>query len=208
MSRGGKDLAVVRRILDGEEAAFAELVEAYQARLVRLASSFVSSRAIAEEVVQDTWIGVLDGLATFEGRSSLKTWIFRILVNRARTRGQREARSIPFSALGKEGERGEPAVDPDRFTPKGMWSQPPERWDSDTPEELLMRRQAMGVIQATLQELPENQRLVVMLRDVEGLESEEVCGLLEVSEANQRVLLHRARARLRRALEVHLQGGE
>lgn len=200
-----QDQALVQRLLAGDEAAFAELLDRYHGMLLRLALVYVSSRAVAEEVVQETWVGVLDGLHAFEGRSSLKTWIFRILTNRAKIRGVREGRSIPFSSLANpEGEK-DPAVDPARFQPNGMWAEPPRRWDDDTPEKLLMRQEALHRLGQAIAELPPNQRAVVTLRDVDGLDSEEVCNVLEISETNQRVLLHRARSKLRRVLEEYVE---
>ncbi len=199
-----QDLALVQRLLAGDEPSFVALVEQYQSQLLRLALIFVSSRAVAEEVVQETWLGVLNGLRSFQGRSSLKTWIFRILTNRAKTRGVREGRSVPFSSLSMEESNREPVVEPERFGPSGMWVTPPRRWDDDTPEQLLMRQEALARLREAMGDLPATQRAVVTLRDVEGLESEEVCNVLQISETNQRVLLHRGRSKLRRALEEYL----
>lgn len=193
------DAALVERLIAGDQAAFASLIERYHGSLVRVAMLFVADHATAQEVAQETWIGVLNGISEFEKRSSLKTWIFRILTNRAKTRGVREGRSIPFSALGTD--ENEPAVDPGRFDAKNMWSDPPVMWNEDTPEKLLLRREAVACMEKALAELPAQQRAVVTLRDVEELDADEVCQLLEISEGNQRVLLHRARAKIRRALE-------
>ena len=193
----------------GDEAAFETLIEHYHGPLLRLAMMYVPSRAVAEEVVQETWLGVLQGLARFEGRSSLKTWIFRILTNRARTRGQREGRSIPFSSIGNpDADAAEPAVDADRFQPPdheyaGHWTSRPQNWDV-LPEERLIGQETRAQIQQAIDALPDNQREVITLRDVEGWSSEEVCNVLEISETNQRVLLHRARSKVRRALEQYL----
>ena len=193
-----------------DEAAFAELIERYHTSLVRLAMSFVSSRAVAEEVAQEAWVGVLKGIDRFEGRSSLRTWIYRILTNTAKTRAQREARSIPFASLGGDGEDG-PAVDPDRFLPAddahwaGHWASFPRRWD-DLPEARLLGGETQDVIRQAIERLPYNQGEVIRLRDVEGFSSAEVCELLSLSEANQRVLLHRARTKVRAALESYLDG--
>jgi RNA polymerase sigma-70 factor, ECF subfamily len=200
-----EDLAIVQRLSAGDEAAFASLVEQYHGRLLRLAMVFVSDRSVAEEVVQDTWVGVINGLVNFQGRSALKTWIFRILTNRARTRGARDARTVTFTAAGLT-EEAEPAVDPSRFKPTGRWAAPPRRWDDQTPEKLLMRQERLRQLEKAVAELPPNQRAVVTLRDIEGFEAAEVCNVLEISETNQRVLLHRARSKLRRALEEHLDG--
>jgi RNA polymerase sigma-70 factor (ECF subfamily) len=193
-----------------DEAAFAELIERYHSSLVRLAMSFVSSRAVAEEVAQEAWVGVLKGIDRFEGRSSLRTWIYRILTNTAKTRAQREARSIPFASLGGGGE-DEPSVDPDRFLPAddvhwaGHWASYPRRWD-DLPEARLLGGETQDVIRRAIDKLPYNQGEVIRLRDVEGFSSAEVCDLLSLSEANQRVLLHRARTKVRAALESYLEG--
>jgi RNA polymerase sigma-70 factor (ECF subfamily) len=202
-----QDLALVQQLLAGEEPAFTSLVERYQGQLLRLALVFVADRETAEEVVQDTWLGVLNGLPRFEGRSTLKGWIFRILTNRAKTRGIREGRSSPFSALADPDTEDEPAVDPERFAASGMWAKPPGPWGVDTPEGLFLRGETLALLKRAIADLPASQRAVVTLRDVEGLDAEEVCNILDISETNQRVLLHRARSRIRRALERHL-GGE
>lgn len=185
-----------------------ELVEQYHKRLQRVAVSYVGSWAVAEEVAQETWLAVLQGIDNFAGRSSLQTWIFRILMNRARTRGAREARSIAFADLARvELDRAEPSVDPDMFLPAhdpdaGWWAVHPASWEH-LPEERLLAAETRAVIDATIAALPETQRTVITLRDVEGWPADEVCQLLELSDANQRVLLHRARARVRRALEQY-----
>jgi RNA polymerase sigma-70 factor (ECF subfamily) len=191
----------------GDEAAFSSLITTYHAPLRRLALGYVRNPAVADEVVQETWIGVIRGIDRFEGRSSLKTWIFRILTNTAKTRAQREGRTVPMSSL-QIGD-GEPAVDPDRFLDEqharwpGHWASPPSRWD-ELPEEHLFGRETLDALQAAIDLLPEQQRRVIVLRDVEGWEPEEVCDLLGISEGNQRVLLHRARSKVRGALEEHL----
>jgi len=201
-----EDARIVAGLRAGEEGAFAELLDSYQAPLLRVARTYVRDAATAEEVVQETWLGVLNGIDRFEGRSSLKTWIFRILTNRAKTRGEREARSVPFSALaGGEAEEGGPTVDADRFIgaegngPEGAWAAPPRAW----PQERVLQRESLELIQATIEELPETQREVIRLRDVEGWSAEEVAAALEISDGNQRVLLHRARAKVRAALEAY-----
>lgn len=201
------DLALVKQLLAGDEAAFTSVVERYHGPLLRFARLFVSNAAVAEEVVQDTWVAVLSGLPSFEGRSALKSWIFSILANRAKSRAVREKRTIAFSELSAPGSESEPAVDPDRFTAAGAWSTPPGRWNEDTPESLLLHREALGVVEQAMAALPATQRAVVTLRDVEGLAAAEVCNILEISETNQRVLLHRARSRLRAALERYLVEG-
>jgi RNA polymerase sigma-70 factor (ECF subfamily) len=161
--------------------------------MLRLARSFVSSAAVAEEVVQDTWMGVLRGIDGFAGRSSFKTWLLRILVNRARTTGMRERRSV---AIGD----AVPAVDASRFDAAGAWSSPPQHWVQDSDDRMLAQSLSQR-IDETMQELPPRQREVVTLRDVDGLSGREVCQVLDISEANQRVLLHRGRSHLRQALE-------
>ena len=198
-----KLLAALR---DGDEAAFRELVSMYHSSLLRVAQIYVSSRAQAEEVVQETWLAVLQGLDRFEGRSSLKTWIFSILANRAKTRAVRERRTIPFSALNPE-RVPEPAVDPERFRdaedPRwpGHWASPPQPW----PDDKLVAAETRGKLAEAIDALPGNQRAVISLRDLEGWSSEEVCNALGISETNQRVLLHRARAKVRTALEEYLR---
>jgi RNA polymerase sigma-70 factor (ECF subfamily) len=191
----------------GDERAFAELVAEYHSSLVRVARTYVSTLASAEEVVQETWLAVLKGLDHFEGRSSLRTWIFRILTNIAKTRGQRDARSVPFSAL-REAESDEPSVDADRFAPSGErwaghWKSYPDRWDA-LPPERLVSDETLARVHEAIDRLPPVQQQVITLRDVEGWSSEETCSALEISETNQRVLLHRARSKVRQALESYL----
>jgi len=164
----------------------------------------VHEPATADEVVQESWAKVLAGLGSFERRSSLKTWIFRIVVNTAKSRAVREKRSVPFSALGPA-ESGD-EVDASRFDRNGMWASPPRAWDEDDPEKRLLRAEAMAVLARALELLPPAQRAVVVLRDVEGEEPAAVCNILEISESNQRVLLHRGRTRLRQALERYSDG--
>jgi RNA polymerase sigma-70 factor (ECF subfamily) len=203
------ELELVARLRAGDEGAFETMIDRYHRSLLRMALLYVPSRAIAEEVVQETWLGVLQGLSRFEGRSSLKTWIFRILTNRARTRGQREGRSIPFSAVwSPESDTAEPAVEAERFAPPerewaGHWVSRPHNWDA-LPEERLLGRETRAQIQRAIDALPGSQREVITLRDVEGWNSEEVCNILSISETNQRVLLHRARSKVRRTLEQYL----
>jgi RNA polymerase sigma-70 factor (ECF subfamily) len=192
---------LVAELRAGNEQAFAALVDRYHAAMRRLARTFVSTDAAADEVVQDAWLVVLDGIAKFEERSSFKTWLFRILVNRARTKGTREARTVPMSALPADEDGDAPAVDPSRFDPRGRWSAPPARWDAETPKQLVLRQELVAALEQAIRELPERQRTVVVLRDVLGWTSDEVCNVLELEETNQRVLLHRARARLREMLE-------
>lgn len=196
------DAQLLARLRAGEEAAFAELIAAYQVPLRRLALTFVRTPSVADDVVQETWMGVLRGLDSFEGRSSLKTWIFTILANRARTRAVKEARSIPFSSLGPE-ENG-PAVDPSAFGETGLWVHGPGTIPTD-PQERLLARELRERLTEVVDTLPPNQRAVITLRDMVGLSSEEVADLLEVSEGNQRVLLHRARSRVRRELGAYVE---
>jgi RNA polymerase sigma-70 factor (ECF subfamily) len=201
------DAAIVDALRRGDEATFVEIVNAYSAGLLRLAQDFVRTRSVAEEVVQETWLAVLSGIDRFEGRSSLKTWIYRILVNKAKTRGVREARTVPFSALTPDGdERAVPEArfrGPDDQWP-GHWASPPRSLDT-VPEERLLAREARSRIEQALETLPESQRIVVTLRDVAGWDSDEVCETLGLSEGNQRVLLHRGRAKLRAAFERYLE---
>jgi RNA polymerase sigma-70 factor, ECF subfamily len=193
-----EDGELLERLRAGEEQAFVLLVARHHSAMLRLARSFVSSSAVAEEVVQDTWVGVLRGLDGFAGRSTFKTWLLRILVNRARSAGVREHRTV---AVGDAG----PVVDKSRFDASGAWMSPPEHWVEDSDERLLAEGLAER-IHSSLQELPARQREVVMLRDVDGLSGQEVCQVLSISEANQRVLLHRGRSHLRQALEDELGG--
>jgi RNA polymerase sigma-70 factor (ECF subfamily) len=201
-----EDYELVEALRRGDEAAFAMLVDMLGPSMLRVAQLYVRTRAVAEEVVQEAWLGVLKGLDRFEGRSSLKTWIFRILTNIAKTRGEREGRSVPFSSLASDETDG-PSVDPDRFLVPGEllggnWSSPPAPF----PEERLLAAETRARIEAAIAELPANQRAVITLRDVEGFGSEDVCNVLDLSETNQRVLLHRARSKVRAALEDYLEG--
>jgi RNA polymerase sigma-70 factor (ECF subfamily) len=204
----GQLLLALRR---GDEQAFAALVERYHARLVRLASLFVANQAIAEEVAQETWIGVLQGIDRFEGRSSFRTWLFRILTNQAKRRGQREARSMPFAAFSAPADvdDAECSVVPERFLPAddewaGHWVSYPSNW-RETPEERFLCGETRSFVQQAIDALPLNQRLVITLRDVEGFPSAEVCNALAISETHQRVLLHRARSKVRGQLERYLE---
>jgi RNA polymerase sigma-70 factor, ECF subfamily len=201
-----RDADIVARLREGDESAFAELIDRYGATMLRVAQMYVRDRATAEEVVQETWLAVLKGIDRFEGRSSLKTWLFRILTNRAKTRGERDGRMLPFSALAGAGdEADEPSVDPDRFlgpdsSHPGAWAAPPRAW----PQDKVLERETLGVIQMAIEELPEAQREVIRLRDVEGWSPMEVADALEITDGNQRVLLHRARSKVRAALEMYL----
>jgi RNA polymerase sigma-70 factor (ECF subfamily) len=192
------DAALLARLQAGDEEAFVALVRRHHGAMLRLACSLVPSRAVAEEVVQETWLGVLRGIAGFEGRSSLQTWLFRILVNRARTAGARERRSVAMGGA-------EPAVDAARFDTAGRWLSPPAHW-TDQADDRLHAAEVAGRLRSAITELPDRQREVVTLRDVEGLSSEDVCAILEISEVNQRVLLHRGRSRLRQVIETEFGG--
>jgi RNA polymerase sigma-70 factor (ECF subfamily) len=200
------DHLLVERLRAGDEEAFMDLVVGWSPSMLRVARMYVPSQAVAEDVVQETWLGVLNGIDRFEGRSSLRTWVFSILVNRARTRGERERRTVPFAALGRDSdsEDGFSAVDADRFVGSGneigSWASPPVRWWEE-PERALDSSEAVQRIEGEIEKLPEMQRLVITMRDVDGLSSEEVRSALDISETNQRVLLHRARAKVRAALE-------
>jgi RNA polymerase sigma-70 factor, ECF subfamily len=199
---------LLERLRAGDEQAFERLVARHYATMLAVAQTYVRGRAVAEEVVQETWLAVIQGLDRFEGRSSLKTWILSILVNKAKTRGTREARSVPFAALAAEDD--EPAVAPERFRgPEdgfpGHWRAYPGHWPT-SPETAAQDRETLRVAMRAIADLPPAQRTVIRMRDVEGYSSEEVCAALDVSEGNQRVLLHRARSRVRSALERHLDG--
>ncbi len=201
------DDELIPRLLAGESRAFAAMLDAWSPSLKRVARVYVRTEALAEEVVQEAWQAVLTGLPRFERRSSLKTWVFTILANRARTRAVREARTVPLSSLSSKDSDG-PTMDPERFASGGGWLNKPASWDVDSPEDLFMAREGADLISQTLDSIPEMQRAVVLLRDVEGVSSIDACNLLEISESNQRVLLHRGRAKLRKALARHLTGEE
>jgi RNA polymerase sigma-70 factor (ECF subfamily) len=190
------DVELLTRLRAGDEEAFVTLVDRYNGSLLRLARSYVPSDAVAEEAVQETWMGVVRGVDRFEGRSSFKTWLFRILINRARSAGIREPRSVPLPD-------SEPAVDRSRFTAAGAWADPLQPWESDADDRLVAATWSKTLGDA-LGDLPPRQREIVVLRDVEGLASEDVCDVLGISEGNQRVLLHRGRSRLRSMLEAEL----
>lgn len=197
------DESLVERARDGDELAFAALVRRYTPMLVRLARMYVPTDALAEDVVQETWVAVVRGLERFEGRSSFKTWLFRILVNRAKTRGVREHRSIPFASVGgsdPDEDGAGPTVDPSRFTSEGAWTSAPADWHDD-PELSLESEEALRIAREAIDQLPERQKIVITLRDLEGLSSDEVRNVLDLTETNQRVLLHRARTKVRQALE-------
>jgi RNA polymerase sigma-70 factor, ECF subfamily len=200
------DMDLVARLRAGDERAFATLVDQYYRSMLHVARGYVASKEAAEDVVQETFLGVITGIGRFEGRSSLKSWMFRILVNRARTRGEREGRVRPFSSLSAGPH--EPAVDPDRFATDGrwagFWSAPPSA--KHLPEANVLAAEMGAQLHAAIESLPEAQRAVLELRDVLGFASHEVCELLEISETNQRVLLHRARSKVRAIIESYVIG--
>lgn len=207
---GDPDAELVGRLRDGDHAAFAALVDRYATSMLRVAQLYVPTRAIAEEVVQDTWLAALQGLPAFEGRSSLKTWLFTILTNRAKTRGVRERRTVPFAALAADEAAGDfTAVDTDRFLPADHtqwphhWATPPQRWE-ESPELSLQSAETTALVRRAIDALPPLQRLVITMRDLEEWDGAEVCNALSISQSNQRVLLHRARSQVRTALDAHL----
>jgi RNA polymerase sigma-70 factor, ECF subfamily len=199
---------LLTRLRAGDERAFEVLVHKHHRTMLAVARQYVSTRAVAEEVVQEAWLGVLKGIDRFEGRSSLGTWILRILVNTAKTRGVREARIVPYAALAGPDDEG--SVEPERFRgpgdqyPGGWWAFP-EDW-TRLPEPALLQRETLKVVADAIELLPPLQRSVITLRDVQGCGAEEACALLELTDGNQRVLLHRARSRVRAALERHFDG--
>lgn len=203
--------ALLAALRQGHEEAFEQLIARFHGSLLRLAHVYVNDRTVAEEVVQETWLGLLQGLARFEERSSLKTWLFRILTNRAKTRGQRESRTVAFSELlPADGEDDSAAVDASRFSsdPRavGHWSSAPQPWDI-APDERAIASETRVVIDTAIAKLPANQQMVIKLRDIEGWSATETCNELDITETHQRVLLHRARSRVRQALEEYYGGG-
>jgi RNA polymerase sigma-70 factor (ECF subfamily) len=204
-----RDAGLLERLRSGEEAAFAELLDLHSDGMLKVATGLLGSRALAEEVVQETWLAVLRGIERFEGRSSLRTWIYSILTNLARTQAARGRRFVSFSSLLPAGEQHEPAVEPERFLPPtherwpGHWASPPESW-AGAPESRLLASETMEVLKEAIESLPGAQRAAITLRDVQGWTAEEVCAVLGVTDGNQRMLLHRARSRVRASLERYL----
>ena len=204
------DEQLVAALRDGDERTFRELYERSYPMMKRVARGYVASDAVAEEIVQDTWMAIVTGIERFEGRSALGTWMFSILTNQAKTHGARERRALPFACVAPA-DAEDPAVDSDRFQKDdeawpGHWATPPRPWQK--PERRLLSLEARDRLKEALAQLPERQRLIVVLRDVEGLSAEEVCDRLELSQENQRVLLHRGRSRLRALLEAYLDGAD
>jgi RNA polymerase sigma-70 factor (ECF subfamily) len=202
---------LLARLRQGNESAFDQLVNQHHGALIRMARGYVADRGVAEEVVQDTWMAVIEGLNRFEGRSSLRTWIFGIMIHKAKDRGAREKRHTTFSAFESYDDDNEEAVDPSRFQHSGEWAGhwafPPHPWDDQTPEKLLASQQAVNAMNRAIEALPLTLKEVLILRDVEGVESKEICELLEITETNLYVRLHRARERVRAAVEIYLGKG-
>lgn len=209
-TQGNRDRVLLARLTQGDEGAFAELVTRHHTALIRMAMGHVADREVAEEVVQDTWMAVIEGLDRFEGRSSLRTWIFGIMIHKAKDRGIREKRHVNFSSFESVDDEGDEAVDPSRFHQSGEWTGhwafPPQPWDDQTPEKLMASQQAVSAMQKSIEALPKNLKEALILRDVEGIEAKEVCELLKITETNLYVRLHRARERVRQAVETYLEG--
>ncbi|NGZ96735.1 MAG: RNA polymerase subunit sigma-24 [Nitrospira sp. WS110] len=199
---------LIARLRQGDEGAFDELVNRHHGALIRMAMGYVADREVAEEVVQDTWMAVIQGLGRFEGRSSLRTWIFGIMIHKAKDRGVREKRHTTFSAFESFDDDGEEIVDPSRFHQSGEWAGhwalPPQPWDEQTPEKLLAGRQAVNAMERAIDALPPTLKEVLVLRDIEGVDAKEVCDILRITEMNLYVRLHRARERVRAAVEKAL----
>ena len=203
---------LITRLRAGNEGAFDELVSKHHGAMIRMVMGYVADREVAEEVVQDTWMAVIESLDRFEGRSSLRTWIFGILIHKAKDRGVREKRHTTFSAFESHDDDNNEAVDPSRFQQTGEWAGhwafPPHPWDDQTPEKLLASQQAVNAMNRAIEALPQTLKAVLILRDVEGVEVKEVCELLTITESNLYVRLHRARERVRVAVETYLEGGK
>jgi len=203
-SKAPADDDFLRRLRAGDEAAFRALIKKHQASLTSVAQTFVGSRATADEIVQDTWLAVIEGLSAFEGRSSLKNWIFAILANKARTRAVRDNRMVTAGSMTGDIEDDQPVVDPSRFDSAGHWAEPPANWDEVTPERVVAGKQIWAHVEEAIDALPPAQRSVMIMRHVEQMDSDEVQRVLGISSANQRVLLHRARAQVRELVERRL----
>jgi len=208
VAAAASDEQIVSALRAGDERTFRALFERSYPMMKRVARTYVASDAVADEIVQDTWIAIMTGIERFEGRSALGTWMFSILTNQAKTHGARERRALPLSSLTPDDDKG-PAVNPDRFQKDdeafpGHWATPPRPWQK--PDRRLLSLEVRGQLKEALAQLPERQRLIVVLRDVEGLSAEEVRHLLDLSPENQRVLLHRGRSRLRALLEEYIDG--
>lgn len=197
---------LLERVRRGDRVAFTALVSRHGGAVLRFATSFVKERSLAEDVVQEAWLSAFENLEGFEGRAAFRTWLFHIVANKARTRLKREGRSVPFSSLEDPGDDGDPAVSPDRFDERGSWREPPGAWSDENPERLAQGVETRAIIERAIADLPEAQRAVITLRDIEGLETEEICDVLGVTVSNQRVLLHRARSKVRQSLEKYLAG--
>lgn len=204
------EVVLLARLRQGDEGAFDELVTRHHSALIRMAMGYVADREVAEEVVQDTWIAVIEGLDRFEGRSSLRTWIFGIMIHKAKDRGVREKRHKTFSSFESVEHDDDEAVDPSRFHQSGEWAGhwafPPQPWDDQTPEKLLASQQAVKAMNKAIETLPQTLKEVLILRDVEGVEAKEACDILKITETNLYVRLHRARERVRQAVETYLEG--
>ncbi|MBH0203666.1 MAG: sigma-70 family RNA polymerase sigma factor [Nitrospira sp.] len=204
------EVVLLARLRQGDESAFDELVTRHHSVLIRMAMGYVADREVAEEVVQDTWIAVVEGLDRFEGRSSLRTWIFGIMIHKAKDRGVREKRHTTFSSFESGNDDNDEAVDPSRFHQSGEWAGhwafPPQPWDDQTPEKLLASQQAVNAMSKAIDALPQTLKDVLILRDIEGVEAKEACDILKISETNLYVRLHRARERVRQAVETYLAG--
>lgn len=205
-----REVALLARLRQGDEGAFDEVVTRHHSALIRMAMGYVADREVAEEVVQDTWMVVIEGLGRFEGRSSLRTWIFGIMIHKAKDRGVREKRHTTFSSFESADDDGDEAIDPSRFHQSGEWAGhwafPPQPWDDQTPEKLLASQQAVTAMHRAIEALPRTLKDVLILRDVEGVEAKEVCNILKITETNLYVRLHRARERVRQAMEAYLVG--
>lgn len=201
---------LLTRLRQSDEQAFDELVTKHHGALIRMAMGHVGDREVAEEVVQDTWMAVIESLDRFEGRSALRTWIFGIMIHKAKDRGVREKRHTTFSDFETFNDEQEDAVDPSRFHRSGEWAGhwafPPQPWDDQTPEKLLASQQAVQAMNRAIEDLPATLKDVLILRDVEGVDAKEVCEILRITETNLYVRLHRARERVRRAVETYLEG--